>query len=198
MKKLLPLILAVFFLSCAGTRNKPVGWEEKISGGNQPDWTLAPADNDSKEAKAFCGTSHNFSSDGEARDNALENARKQIVDAMGTYGKHVIDEVISSVGTAGGILDPGVVRDDATKLVSESMVKTRAREFHVEKWSRVAHSGIEYYYKSYVLVMWKNNDAVEAVKQSIIKQAEKSKNKEDKKNIDRALEMMEKLKSEDW
>ena len=32
----------------------------------------------------------------------------------------------------------------------------------------------------------------------LIKQAEKSKNKEDKKNIDRALEMMEKLKSEDW
>ena len=198
MKKALLFILAALFMSCAGTRNRPVGYEEKVSGGNQPDWATIPADFDTKEAKAFCGTSHNFSSDGEARDNALENARKQIVDAMGTYGKHVIDEVISSVGTAGSILDPGMVRDEATKLVSESMVKTRAREFHVEKWSKVTNSGIDYFYKSYVLVQWNNADAAEVVKQAIIKQAEKSKSEEEKQNIDRALEMMEKLKSEDW
>ena len=198
MKKLLPLLLAVFFLSCAGTRNRPVGYEEKVTGGNPPIWTTIPADFDTKEAKAFCGTSHNFSSDGEARDNALENARKQIVDAMGTYGKHVIDEVISSVGTAGSILDPGMVRDEATKLVSESMVKTRAREFHVEKWSKVTNAGIDYFYKSYVMVLWNNADAAEVVKQAIIKQAEKSKSEDEKQNIDRALEMMEKLKSEDW
>jgi hypothetical protein len=175
-----------------------VGYEEKVSGGNPPIWTTVPADLDSKEAKAFCGTSHNFSSDGEARDNALENARKQIVDAVGTYGKHVIDEVISSVGTAGSILDPGVVRDDATKLVSESLVKTRAREFHVEKWSRVTERGLEYYYKSYVLVLWNNADAQEAVKEALTKQAEKAKTETDKQNIDRALKMMEQLKSEDW
>ena len=198
MKRIIIFAIAMLFLSCAGTRNRPVGYEEKVSGGNQPDWPTIPADFDTKEAKAFCGTSHNFSSDGEARDNALENARKQIVDAMGTYGKHVIDEVISSIGTAGSILDPGMVRDEATKLVSESMVKTRAREFHVEKWSKVTNSGIEYFYKSYVLVLWNNNDAEAVVKQAVIKQAEKVKSEEEKQNIDRALEMMEKLKSEDW
>jgi hypothetical protein len=197
MKKVLILLLSLTFISCAGTR-KPVGYEEKVSGGNPPIWTTVPADLDSREAKAFCGTSHNFSSDGEARDNALENARKQIVDAVGTYGKHVIDEVISSVGTAGSILDPGVVRDDATKLVSESLVKTRAREFHVEKWSRVTERGLEYYYKSYVLVLWNNADAQEAVKEALTKQAEKAKTETDKQNIDRALKMMEQLKSEDW
>ncbi len=198
MKKAVIFILAALFMSCAGTRNRPVGYEEKVSGGNPPQWTTLPVEFDTKEAKAFCGTSHNFSSDGESRDNALENSRKQIVDAMGTYGKHVIDEVISSVGTAGSILDPGMVRDEATKLVSESMVKTRAREFHVEKWSKVTNSGIDYFYKSYVLVLWNNNDAEAVVKQAVIKQAEKVKSEEEKQNIDRALEMMEKLKSEDW
>ena len=197
MKKIIVILLSIVFVSCAGTR-KPVGFEEKISGGNPPVWTTIPADFDSKEAKAFCGTSHNFSSDGEARDNALENARKQIVDAVGTYGKHVIDEVISSVGTAGSILDPGMVRDEATKLVSESMVKTRAREFHVEKWSKVTNSGLEYFYKAYVLVLWNNADAQEAVKDALVKQAEKAKTETDKQNIDRALKMMEQLKSEDW
>lgn len=88
MKNLIFFLISVLFLSCAGTRNKPVGYEERVFGGNPPPWTTAPADYDSKEAKAFCGISHNFSSDGEDRDNSLENARKQIVDALGTYGKH--------------------------------------------------------------------------------------------------------------
>ena len=198
MKKIVVLFASVLLLSCAGTRNQPIGYEEKVSGGEAPKWTMVPVEYDSKEAKAFCGTSHNFSSDAEARNNSLENARTQIVDAMGTYGKHMLQEVISSVGSAGSILNPGVVRDDATELVSESMVKTRAREFQVEKWSRVTEQGVDYYYKAYVLVLWNNSDAAEVVKQAIRKEAEKVEAEQERRNIERALEKMKELKSEDW
>ncbi len=199
MKIIIITLACLFIVSCAGNQTKPIGWEERLSQENPPEWTVKPTKFDDKEYKAFCGTSHNFSSDGEARDNATQNARKQIIDAIGTFGKHVVNEVISSIGTAGSILDPGVVRDDATELISEALVSSRASEFHIERWSRVEDGGrISYYYKAYVLVMWNNDDAQNAVAESIRRQAAKSKAQQDKRNVDRALEQMERLQSGDW
>jgi len=141
----------MLLLSVGCAAHRPVGFESRITEADPPEWTVRPMKFDTKEAKAFCGVSHNVSSEALARDNALENARKQIVDAMGTYGKHVIDQVISAVGTAGSVLDPALIGDDANKLVSEGMVKTRAKEFHIEKWARTKPGGeIDFYYKAYV------------------------------------------------
>ncbi len=193
------LLLVFLMTACsAGLSGRPIGFEEQISGGNAPVWTLTPYREDTREAKAFCGTSHNFGSDAEARDNALQNARKQIIDAMGTYGTHLVEQVISSVGTAGSILDPGLVVDDATKMISDAMVKTRAREFHVEKWARKTHSGVEYFFRTNVLVLWNNADAEEAVQSALRSQAESKADEEAQRNIDRALETMERLRSENW
>ncbi len=199
MKQTFIAAICLLFVACAGTQQRPIGFEERLTKDEAPEWSVRPIDFDNKEYKAFCGTSHNFSSDGEARDNAMQNARKQIIDAVGTFGKHVINEVISSVGTAGSVLDPAVVRDDATKLVSEALVASRGSEFHVEKWSRVEDGGrISYYYKAYVLVMWNNNDAQNAVAESLKRQAAESKNEQDKININRALDQMKRLQSGDW
>jgi hypothetical protein len=198
MKKSIAFALCLLLAACAGTR-KPIGYEEKLAGGDEPKWSLSPVSFDSKDAKAFCGTSHNFGSEAEARANALEDARKQIIDAMGTYGKHVIDEVISSVGTASAVLNPGIVRDDATKMVSEATIAARAKEFHVERWSRVVPGGgMEYYYKVYTLVMWGNKDAENAVVESIKKQSDQAKTEQEKANIQRALDGMKELKSDNW
>lgn len=197
MRNIIVLVICLTLLSCAGQR--PVGWEEKISGGDPPEWTNYPSKFDNKEAKAFCGVSHNSSSEAIARDNALENARKQIIDAMGSYGKHVIDEVISSVGTAWSVLDPTVIRDDATNMVSEAVVKTRAKEYHIEKWSRIKRGGeVEIYHKAYVFVLWNNRDADEAVIEAIRRQGDVKRSEEEQRNLERALSQMERLKSEDW
>ena len=203
MKQLFVItILLVFLIGCAASPPKPVGWEERLSppeGEDVPEWTTLPSRFDTEDAKGFCGTSHNFSSDGEARDNAIENARKQIIDAMGTFGRHVINEVISSVGNAGSILNPGVVRDDAIEMVSESLVSSRASEFFVERWSRVTPGGgISYFYRAYVLVLWNNDDAQQAISESIRRQAQEAQEEQDRRNIDRALEQMDRLQSGDW
>jgi len=191
------VVLILFLAGCAGQR--PVGWEEKLKGNEPPEWTVRPPKFDTREAKAFCGTSHNASSESVARDDALENARKQIIDAMGAWGEHVIDEVISSVGTAWPALDPAVIRDDATKLVSEGMVKTRAKEYHIEKWSRVKPGGeVEYFYKAYVMVYWNNEDAENTVTEAIRRRSVADRSDEEQRNLERAISQMERLQSEDW
>ena len=170
--RVITTILAMIFLAgCAGQR--PVGYEERVTKFDLPDWTIRPTDFDTDEAKAFCGLSQNMSSEAQARDNALENARKQIVDAMGAYGRHVIDAVVSSIGTTGSVLDPSLVCDDANRMVSEGKVKARANEYHIEKWYRVKPGGeIQFFYKVYVLVMWNNQDAEDAVAEAIKQQYE--------------------------
>ena len=176
----------------------PVGTEELIAGKDKPKWTDSPSSVDTKEAKAFVGTSNNMASEGVAREDALKNARQQIIDAMGVTGKRQISEVISLVGSTSDIIDPGVVTDMATKMVSESTVKTRAKEFHVERWQRQAEKGVEYYYKVYVLVFWNNKDTEEVVKSAVLEVAKKEKDEQKKTAIQRAVDNMKKMESENW
>lgn len=198
MRFLIVGLLLYVLTSCSSTRY-PIGYEEPVDDQKPPEWVYHPAKSDTKEAKAFTGTSQHFSTEAEARDDALKNSRKQIIDAMGTYGRHIIKEVISLVGTASTILDPGVVRDDATKLVSESTVKSRAADFFVQQWRRYAEDNrVEYYYKAYVLVKWFNKDTKEAVSESLREQTKMAKTEQDRLNIERALEEMKRLESEDW
>lgn len=197
MRLLTNILVIIILTGCAGQRS--VGYEERVTKPDPPDWTVKPTDFDTGEAKAFCGLSQNMSSEAQARDNALENARKQIIDAMGAYGKHVIDAVVSSIGTTGSVLDPSMVCDDANRMVSEGKVKARAGEYHVEKWYRVKPGQeIQFFYKAYVLVMWNNQDAEDAVAEAIRKQYETEQSEDERRNIERAVEQMKRLQSEDW
>jgi hypothetical protein len=198
MKRSIALVvgLALLAAACAGGRRLLPGQERQMSGGDPPAWVLAPVKEDTREAKAFCGVSRNLGSEGAARDDALRSAREQIIDAIGVQGEHVLVQVSSSLGPAGGILDPAVALDNTTKLVSEGQVRTRARQFHIERWQRLGESGLEYYHKAYVLVHWSNADAAEAVRQAV--RAAAGPDAQVQANVDRALDRMKDLKAEDW
>lgn len=199
MKKLSASLLALFLLTaCAGAGRLMPGEERQVSGGDPPDWTWVPVKEDTRQAKAFCGLSHNLTSEGEARADALRSAREQIVDAIGTAGLHMLEQVSSSTGSSGGILDPAILQDNAIRLVSEGQVATRAQRFHIEKWKRMGQSGLEHYYKAYVLVMWDNTQAAEAIRSSVQEAMETKKDEAEKANIQRALDRMKDLQSQDW
>jgi hypothetical protein len=183
-------------LGCAGP--KPLGWERQIDGGEAPAWTDHPGKMDTKDAKAFAGVSLDEAMEGSARDGALKNARQQIIDALGTYGRHTVNQVIVLSKTEGGILDPEVIGADATELVSESEIASRAKEFHIEKWQRVTEEGLKTFYKAYVLVLYSNEDAEQAVKSAVRRQAQAAQDEQVRKNIEHALEEMKKLESPDW
>ena len=192
------IVIMFILIGCASNPPPPIGVEERVSGVSPPNWTQNPSKHDTKTAKAFVGVSQNMSTEAEARDGALENARKQIIDAMGVYGERKIYEVISSSGLTSDIIDPTVVRDAASKLVSESKVRTRAKEFHPERWSRVTVSGISYYHKAYVLVLYDNADAQEAAVEALRQEADEVTDEKSREQILRARELLQKMESDDW
>lgn len=195
---LVAAIALLICIQCSSTKNLPIGYEGKISGGDRPGWVNAPAAKDTKDAKAFVGVSLNEKMEAQARAGALEDARKQIIDAMGVYGKRKIEEVISTVGNVSDIINPGVVRDEATKLISESIVESRANQFHIERWQKVTETGVEYYYKASVLVLFPNEQAKKYLKDALAAASKQIKNEKDKRNVDRALGEMKDLKSNEW
>jgi len=192
------LVLVAGLLSGAEAKRLRPGEEALVKGAKTPRWVTEPVKEDTKSAKAFCGVSHNLSSEGEARADALRSAREQIVDAIGTYGTHVLEQVSSSSGGTGGVLDPAVVMDNAIQLVSEGHVATRARTFHIEKWQKAGESGLEYYFKAYVLVLWDNKDAAEAAQQAVREATQAATDTQTQANVNRALERMKDLQAHDW
>jgi len=192
------MMALMLLASSASARRLMPGEERQISGGDAPAWSLEPVKQDTRKAKAFCGLSHNMTSEGEARADALRSAREQIVDAIGTAGIHILKQVSTSAGSIAGILDPAVVQDNALRLVSEGQVATRAQTFHIEKWQRMGESGLEHYFKAFVLVLWDNQQAAESIRQSVMGAALQNEDAEVQTNINRALERMQELRSENW
>ena len=185
-------------LGCATTRHT-VGYEELVStDGERGCWITNPSCADTREEKGFTGISHRYKMEVDARNDALKNARQQIIDAAGVHGQRKIYEVISSVGVSSDIINPAVVSDEMTKLVSEAFVQSKAKKWYVEKWKKWIESGPEYSYKVYVLVLISNEDVEEQMKESILKQAEATKDEQIERNINRALELMKRMESKDW
>jgi hypothetical protein len=190
------MVLGLLLGSAAVQARLKVGQEQQVSGGRPPAWVHAPVQEDSREAKAFCGVSRNLASEGEAREDALRSAREQIVDAIGVYGEHLLLQV--SHGGGSSVVDPAVVTESSLKLVSEGSVRTRARQFHVEKWKRRTEHGVEYYHRAFVLVHWANEDAAAALRRPLEDAAAAAEDAAARAALDRALERMQQLKATDW
>jgi hypothetical protein len=198
MKYILPFLMGITLLGCVSTRHQ-IGEETLISTkGKKGCWVTNPSCADTRETKAFTGISHRYRMEADARDDALKNARKQIIDAMGVSGKRKVYEVISSAGVSSDIIDPAVVADDMTKLVSQAFIKSRAKEFYIENWKEWKENGWNGFCRAYVLVPISNSEIEAQMEESIRKKAEALKEEKDRKNIERALKLMKKMETEDW
>jgi hypothetical protein len=189
------LFLLLIFFSCSA--KVQIGEEWLISEANMPEWVTQPYTADLESAKAFCGTSHMLIEEADARADALRNVRTQIIDALGTAGKHAITEVISVQGLASDILTPIIKLNDSSEWLSEAKISSKAREFHIERWQRRTNGGVETYYKVYVLVLFDNRDAQRVVSEALTGISEQN-NGISRDSVDRAIKVMEQLRSEDW
>ena len=138
-----------------------------------------------------------MSEEADARADALRNVRTQIIDALGAVGRHAVTEVVSYQGRSDEVIIPVFKLDDSSKWLSEAKISNKAREFHIERWQRRAARGVEVYYKVYVLVLFENRDAQEIV-QDALKEISDQKAGIAKDNVERAITVMEQLRSEDW
>ncbi len=196
MKRLfifLTFTMAVFLIfGCASKQELVPGMETQISGKKQPDWVTNPSKKDTKNLKAFVGISHDFEMEGDARQDALKDARQQIIDFMGILGKRVLKEAVVTSGMSTDIIVPAIATKDQTEFVSESFVKTRAKNYHVEKWQRVEDDGtLRNFYKAYVLVLFDQKDGDDLMRQALKAAKKKAETEAQRRLIERAEKLVD-------
>ena len=195
MKKTIIILIGAFFLFsifyCSSNRQLMPGTEIQLTGQKRPDWIYEPTSKDSKDKKAFVGVSHDFEMEGDARSDALKDARQQIIDFMGVLGKRVIKEAIVTSGISSDIINPAVDKKEQSELLSESFIKTRAKNYHIEKWQRVQDDGsVKTFYKCYVLVMFDEKDSQDYLKDAFARARKKAESEKQRQLIEKAEELL--------
>jgi len=186
---LLLIPFLVFNFGCAKRQLMP-GEEIQIAGKNKPEWTYDPISRDTKNLRAFVGVSHDFQMEGDARADALKDARQQIIDYMGITGKRIIREAIATSGVSSDIINPAMDKKEESEFLSESHIKTRAKNYHIERWQRVkADYSVENYYKIYVLVLFDESDTQKYF-QEVLAEAKKKADNDDKQRLIQKAEQL--------
>jgi hypothetical protein len=120
--------------------------ERKVTPGKRPGWIANPP------VGYFVGVSRDFVMEGEARRDALLDARKQIVDSLGVrLTKEEVEELVVK-GEASEVLSPDVLWKVKTQVISKSIVRARDKEWYTEKWEIQEEGKVRYFWKAFVLI----------------------------------------------
>jgi hypothetical protein len=161
-----------------------------------PDWVATQGVNDSKKVRHFTGISRMFATEADARQSALDNARTQIAEYLGTDVKRLVREVTAYVGASSDIQDPGTVSDAATQLATEaSVLGTAGKLFYSQKWRRPDG---QTYWKVYVSVPFQSGAEYDLAINDLKNQLEKEKDEKKQRNIKAAIDRLEELKKQGW
>lgn len=194
MKKIVLLtaivIIATNLFFCSSKTLVP-GSEVQISGEKKPDWVNDPSSADKKDLKAFVGVSHDFKMENDARADALKDARQQIIDFMGVLGKRVIKEAIVTSGVSADIINPAIAKNEQSEFVSDTFIKTRAKNYHIERWQKVLDNrSVENFFKVYVLVQFDEKDTQEYFEQVFARAKQQAANEKEQQAIQKAQELL--------
>jgi len=190
----------IFFLNCSTKTIKP-GSEKCLTNCQDPDWVHKPKIKDTSQLKAFVGQSFKHSTERMAIEYAENNAREKVLsDFWGSYGNRKLQTVLSNAGASTGkIISDAVVQDIKQEWKASGIVKGDMVEYHVQKWEKYDQTGgVSYYYVAKVLFMVERTLAKQFLTDALENQKNKSGKEADQKNIDRALEVMNKMKTSDF
>ena len=200
--------IGIIVLMCTGCgvplNRMHAGEDYDLGNGARPEWVDRPFIMDKGQVKGFVGTSQDLASEGAARSDALANARQQILDSVGVWGRREVQRVIQQRSEDWGVSVPQVRSDDVGSLISEGEVRSRAREFHIEKVARNAGGRVKYYYKIFVLVLVRGDDAKSWIKDAMRKKLEQqpppagADPKQSKAAIMAALDEMQAPENSEW
>lgn len=163
-----------------------------------PEWVTTPGVGDTEKVRHFTGISRKFSTEADARQGALDDARVQIADYLGTNVKRLVRQVSAYVGASSEILDPGNVSDAATKLESDSKVLgTAGRIFYSQKW-RTRGPEPQTYWKVFVSVPLSRGAEYDLAINDLKAQLQKERDEKKQRNIEAAINRLEELKKQGW
>ncbi|RLA95234.1 MAG: hypothetical protein DRG83_18840 [Deltaproteobacteria bacterium] len=158
--KFLTLLILLATLGCATTGGRAPETEEfRVSKEPRPDWP------DNPPSGHFVGISKNFSMEAKARNDALMDARKKIIDYLGVkIEKNVLDKILTT-GRTDDVLITDVVSNAITRMIGQSILKVRAMKYHSEKWKQIDKGKVSYYWKVFCLVPFSKEEHNQFVSQ---------------------------------
>ena len=167
-------------------------------GDTRPDWVTTPGIENSEKARHFTGLSRKFATEADARQGAIDNARVQIANYLGTDVKRLVREVTAYIGASSEILDPGTVSDSATRLATEATVLgTAGKMFYSEKW-RTDDAEPQDYWLVFVSVPLQRGAEYDLAIGDLKSQLQKEKDEKKQRNIQSAINRLEELKKQGW
>ena len=83
-----------------------------------------------------------------------------------------------------------MAKKEKSEFLSESYIKTRAKNFHIERWQRVKGDySVENYYKIYVLVLFDESDTQKYFRE-VLTEAKKNADNEEKQRLIQKAEQL--------
>ncbi len=143
----LSIIIMILFAACALS----VGEERLIE---------RKGDRDLREglsAPMYVGVSQPMPTEAQAVENAMQDARRQIVESLG------IEIIIETIETGSDTIRNGIVNRslstrDMTRLYARNILQVSAESRYIEKWERRSRDGITRYYKVWVAVPFREKE----------------------------------------
>ncbi len=120
-----------------------------------PAWAFSGVTKAEGGGYRFTGVSRRFTTEQDARMDAMQDAREQITAYLVTDVKKQVRKVTVTSGSSSQILDPGSVQEEITRLLSATtLVGTAGSEFYIQRWVRREDDVESVYWKAYSLVVF--------------------------------------------
>lgn len=141
------LTWAVFLLA--------VGWliplwaQTRLTGGKRPSWIDHPAPG------YYIGISHRLAEEADSRVDALNNAKRQIIESLGgVIESEFIDRIIE---TDGKVESVDAFTDSRIKVVSKNIINVNPEKVYTEQWQEGKGRNKKILYQTYVAVYFDEN-----------------------------------------
>ncbi len=149
-------LLLLFLLTGFGCAKRVPSIKESETGGekllwssqaSRPDWIYSePPQEDGY--LTFVGLSKDYASESLARNDAMRSAQRRVVEYLGTLAKSKFEEISTSYGLAGKVIDPTNASRNYEKFLSANVAKkVKTKEAYSERWK--IPTGIAY--RSFIL-----------------------------------------------
>ncbi len=132
-----------------------VGWlnpllaQTRLTEGKRPSWIDQPAPG------YYVGISHRFEEEADSRADALNNAKRQIIESLGgIIESEFIDRIIETDGQVEAV---DAFTDSRIKVVSKNIINVKPEKIFTEQWQEGKGRNKKILYQTYVAVYFDEN-----------------------------------------
>jgi len=159
----LSLILLIITTGCA-TRSvfvrQNIGQERKVSTIPEPNWIRG-------KPGYFIGMSGDREQEVDARQEALRNAQRAIIEKLGVkIESEAIDKIVTT-GSTKDVLASNIFSQAQMNAVGKSILKVAADEYYIEKWEKNTSRGVEYFYKAWAKVRFSEEEHKNFIEETV-------------------------------